>query len=122
MIFLVIWVVVILLFSCVTILAFSQNPNFRDFEPTLNYFIRAAIGKYDQSKLVMEPPDAELFGGNPEEVQANAEVMTVVQQYLVLIYVLLNTVILLKFVVAILASTFGRYSAKQQGLFNEIIV
>lgn len=45
--FLVIWIVIMITFSCVAILAFAQVPTFRSLETSFIYFLISSLGAFD---------------------------------------------------------------------------
>ena len=107
--FLVLWVVLILLFTCVSLVFFSQNDNFRNFEGVFMFFIQASIGSYSMSVFTMESESAEELGLDIDQdvFDDQAKFMTNFGQYFMIVFLLINLVLMLNFVIAILSSTFG---------------
>jgi hypothetical protein len=103
--FLSIWVFVILMFTCMTLLAFSQIETFKSFPQTLTYFIQASTGNYDLDVFMNEPKD----DGSDEDLES-AEFLSRVGSYYMLVYLLINTVLMLNFVIAILGNSYSLYA------------
>ena len=55
--FLFIWAIVVVMFSCLTVLGFANIESFRTFPKTLVYFIQAALGNYDLKVFEVAPKD-----------------------------------------------------------------
>ena len=102
--FLFIWAIVIVMFSCLTVLGFANIAAFRTFPETLVYFIQAALGNYDLETFVIAPKD------DTEEQVEIAEGLSQLGIYYMLVFLLINMVLMLNFVIAILGNTYSLYA------------
>jgi len=109
--FMIIWLVVLIMFTCVSILIFGQLDSFQNFIDILVMYFEASLGNWNMN--VYSGTD---FDGNPLTTLYN---IGVAYQSLLL---LINMVLFLNFVIAILSSTFAYYENKQLGLYYEVIV
>ena len=102
--FLFIWAIVIVMFSCLTVLGFANIETFRTFPETVVYFIQAALGNYDLETFVIAPKD------DTEEQVEIAEGLSQLGIYYMLVSLLINMVLMLNFVIAILGNTYSLYA------------
>ena len=114
--FMILWFCVILMFSCVALLIFSELDSFNDLLSIFVIYFEAALGNWNL-KIYKLPPGGGLYSDGPyDETLYNIGIF-----YHVLI-LLINLVLFLNFVIAILSATFANYQDKQLGLFYEVIV
>ena len=97
--FLVIWVIVLIMFTCVGILAFGQLENFQTFEQVIVYFFESSLGAWDM----------EVF--HNEEVIEGEDLTLIIAlgTYYQVIFLLVNLILMLNFVIAILSSTYTKF-------------
>ena len=109
--FMVLWIVILLTFTCVSCLIFGQLESFQNFIEVLQIFFDASLGAWSDSVFVGK--------------DINGDDLTYLYYFGITfncIFLLINSVLLLNFVIAILSATFARFEDKQVGLFYEVIV
>lgn len=110
-IFMFLWVVILLTFTCVSNLIFGDLPSFQNFFSSLQIFFEAALGSWD----------ANVYRGNDIYGEPLTE-LRIIGLVFNMIFLLINMVLLLNFVIAILSATFTKFEDKQLGLYYEVIV
>ena len=110
--FLVIWALLILMFACMAILAFSNIDKFQSFETTMIFFIEAALGKYDLSIFEVSPVN------ETEEAIDRANFLSQFGIYFMLVYLLINIILMLNFVIAIMNNSYAEH-AGLKGVYYE---
>ncbi len=90
--FLFIWIIVIFIFTCVSILIFNQLDNFSSIFPVIEYWFYAALGNWDNNA----------FNQPSDDGSSNVLLSSLGEIYQVL-FLLINCVLLLNFVIAILS-------------------
>lgn len=96
--FLVIWLIVLSIFSCVAMLMFGGLPNFHELFDVFNIFYESALGQFV----------TEVYHKENEEGERNYTIETVGVFYHQ-IFLLVNLVLMMNLVIAILANTFNKY-------------
>ena len=132
--FFILWLLIIAMFTFVALLIFGDNRNFKDFLDVLIIFIESSLGSWAMKIYINEVPSKVGPGGLPTQLHAFAadgKVLTetpeddpmryvgVAYHY---IYLLVNLVLMLNFVIAILSDTYSSLSNLKEGLYyNELI-
>ena len=110
--FLTIWVIVLIMFSCVGILAFGQLENFQELETVFIYFFESSLGQWDMT--VYE---------NENEVEGeDLTVIIAIGKYYQIFFLLVNLILMLNFVIAILSSTYQNFEHIQSGLYYNVLI
>lgn len=110
--FLTIWVIVLIMFSCVGILAFGQLENFQDLETVFIYFFESSLGQWDMQ--VFE--NTTLIEGE------DLTVIVSIGKYYQIFFLLVNLILMLNFVIAILSSTYQNFEHIQSGLYYNVLI
>lgn len=101
--FMSIWVLIIMAFTCVSMLLFGKLTNFQTLGGTFVYWFQSALGAWN-------------FGVFEEDI-AYYQLGVI---YTIL-FLLLNVILLLNFVIAILGSTYGYFDEIKTGLFYNVL-
>ena len=109
--FLVIWSVILIMFTCVALLAFGELHDFYTFEQTLIFFLESALGNWDM----------DVYAGTNDHGEP-LELVGKLGTYYQIIFLLVNLVLMLNFVIAILSSTYGRFEDIQTGLYYNVLI
>jgi hypothetical protein len=109
--FLILWIVELVMFACVALMIFSQLPKFNSFTDIVIMYFEASLGSWNLNYYLGKTND-----GLPNE---NLYMIGVIFHC---IFLLVNMVLFLNFVIAILSSTFAFYENKRLGLYYEVIV
>jgi hypothetical protein len=109
--FLCIWAILLVMFVCVGMLAFGQLEGFKEMLDILIFFIESALGEWDM--VVYEGTNHK--GENLETIQK-------LGTYFQVVFLLINTVLMLNFVIAILSSTFKNYEGIKIGLYYNVLI
>lgn len=109
-IFLVLWIIILIMFSSASCMIFGQLPQFRDFFNALYMYLEYSLGTWD-TRIYCEFNKVE-----------NGEYLCGVGKIYTTVFLLSNMVLLLNLVIAILSSTFGFYEDKKLGLYYEVLV
>lgn len=109
--FVILWVIILLTFTCVGQLLFNQLPKFNSFVDVFFMYFDSSLGSWDPSVY----NGRDIFG-DPMNMQTN------IGMVFLAIFLLINLVLLLNFVIALLSGTFSNYEDKQLGLYYEVIV
>lgn len=112
--FMVLWGFVICTFTCVSTLIFGSTFYMTFFDAVVWYF-EASLGNWDAQKFCIKEEV------NGSEVTRNPKTCTLGKVYICL-FLLVNLVLFLNFVIAILSSTYAHYEDKKLGLYYEVIV
>jgi hypothetical protein len=102
-----IWVLVILMFSSVSVLLFGSLPTFRTLTSATIYWLQAIMGNFSMKTMIGNDPQ-----GNP---MVELENLGIAYTFLFLI---VNLVLMFNFVIAILGNTYSTYCELSLGLFN----
>ena len=94
------------MFSCVSLLIFSELDSFSDLTSIVVMYFEASLGNWNL-KIYKLPPDGGVWSEGPFDEQ----LYTIGMVYH-LIILLVNLVLFLNFVIAILSSTFAKYEDK----------
>lgn len=109
--FIIIWFVIIIMFSCVGILAFGELETFSDLNKSFQYFISSGLGEFDYA--VFELVD-EVHGRHEQLYQSGV--------WFNILFLLINLVLMLNFVIAIMSSTFGNFEKVSVGLYMSTLI
>jgi hypothetical protein len=102
-----IWLMVVLMFSSVSVLLFGSLPTFKTLSSATTYWLQAAIGTFSMSNMLGNDPQ-----GNP---MVELENLGIAYTF---VFLLVNLVLMFNFVIAILGNTYSSYSELSLGLFN----
>ena len=108
-IFIVIWLIVLVMFTAVGILGFQEVEEIKTFENGFIFWIKAALGDWD----------IEVFNVYEE---LNMPVKNKMGVYFTLIYVFINLLVLLNVVIAMMADTYALMTSVRKGLYNYNII
>ena len=81
--FLILWAIVILMFSSITVISFASIDEFRTYLGTTVYLMNASFGKYNLNDFKIEPID-----DTPEQIEI-ADNLSQMGVYYMLAYLLL---------------------------------
>ena len=102
--FLVIMMLALLLFSCVSIILFGDDKNFQNLFEVIIMYLEFSLGAWDLTKY------------------DNVSVGKYVGRIFAVLYLILTVVLFLNFLIAILSSTFAKYENQKLGLYYEVII
>mmetsp|Transcript_27175 Transcript_27175/g.41348 ORF Transcript_27175/g.41348 Transcript_27175/m.41348 type:complete len:138 (-) Transcript_27175:1023-1436(-) len=105
--FMVLWSIVLTIFTSVSLLVFSKLDFFQNIFEVFYFYFESALGNWGTDNYC--GPDSQ------PELCSFGTMYTFV-------FLLINTVLFLNFVIAILSSTFAYYEDKRLGLYYEVIV
>lgn len=108
--FMVIWLLLMIMFTCVAVLTFGQLETFQDLKNVFVYFFEASMGSWSM----------KVFDGVNSQGNKIPVLKTIGQVYMV-IFILINMVMMLNFVIAVLSSTFAYYEEYKEGLYSNVI-
>lgn len=109
--FAIIWGIVLVMFTCVAALVFGQLNGFQDFFLIFIYFFESSLGTWS----VRAYHGVDFTGADLDDLQSIGEIFHSV-------FLLINMVLFLNFVIAIMSSTFAYYETKQLGLYYEVLI
>jgi hypothetical protein len=109
--FMVLWSIVLIIFTSLSLLIFSQFDKFQDFFSVFYLYFESSLGTWDVSVYC----GTDIFDNDLSHLCGFGKIYT-------FIFLLINSVLFLNFVIAILSSTFAYYEDKQLGLYYEVIV
>lgn len=109
--FMIIWGIVLIMFSCISSLIFGQLDAFQDFGSILVLYFETSLGNWNLN----------YYKGFDTEGNQLTTIYHIGMVYNCL-FLLVNMVLFLNFVIAILSSTFAYYENKQLGLYYEVII
>ena len=98
--FLAIWTMILVMFVCVAMLAFGQQDAFKVMEQIFFYYIEAALGEWELSAYAA----TNKLGEDLQTVQK-------IGVYFHICFLLINTVLMVNFIIAILSSTYNKYQS-----------
>lgn len=105
-VFIVIWGIVVIMFTTVGIVGFQEIVVLSTFETAIVYWVQAGIGSYDIS----------IFNGiGLEETAPNRRLFGI---FMILLFVILNVLILLNVVIAMMADTYAVMTSVRRGVYN----
>ena len=110
--FLTIWIIVLIMFSCVAILAFGQLENFQDIETVFIYFFESSLGQWDMT----------VFENETLNEGEDLSVIIQIGKYYQILFLLVNLILMLNFVIAILSSTYANFEHIQSGLYYNVLI
>ena len=103
--FLVFWFVMILCFSCVALLVFTHTEDFHTMRSSFTFFLLAGLGSFDLTVFDVKPED-----GADEEVIKNATALAELGVIFMIVYLFINLILMLNFVIAILSEVFSQFT------------
>lgn len=109
--FIVIWVIVLVMFTAVGILGFQEVVAIKTFGDGFIFWIQAALGDWDISVF-------DVY----DESELNQPVKHKMGIYFTLIYVFINILVLLNVVIAMMADTYALMTSVRKGLYNYNII
>lgn len=109
-IFLVLWIIILIMFSSSACMIFGQLKKFENFFDVLFMYLEYSLGEWD-IRIYCE------FNKAP-----NLAHLCTVGKIYTTVFLLANMVLLLNLVIAILSSTFAYYEDKKLGLYYEVLV
>lgn len=98
--FLVVWVMVLLLFSCVSLLIFGQADGFKDFFQVVVFYFQASLGEFEKEAYNAYATAEDKKNDKP------IKAIRLVGMWFLVFFLLTNMIIMLNFVIAILGNTF----------------
>lgn len=104
--FLCVWSMILCAFSCVSTLIFGDLEQFKDVQTSILYYFQCSLGDWDY------------------DIPKGMEDGFIVQVYewFLMVFLLINMIILLNFVIAILGNTFAQYEPQTQGLYLSVLI
>ena len=105
--FIIIWIIVVFMFTAVGMMAFQDVPELRKFKTGGIYWVNCALGNWD-----LEIFDILLELPTPSPNLRDYGI------YLVVIYSFINVIILLNVVIAMMADTYAMLSGVRRGVYN----
>lgn len=102
--FLVIWSVLLVCLTSVATLLFGELPDYSETIEVFFLIFDTSLGNYDLSAF------------------ADLEAGEIVGQVYIVICVIINCIVLLNFIIAILADTYGKLSAQSLGIYYDGII
>ena len=109
-IFLVLWVIILIMFSSSACMIFGQLHQFNEFFNVIFMYLEYSLGSWDTRVY------CNIENGS------NLEYLCNVGKVYTTVFLLANMVLLLNLVIAILTSTFAFYEDKKLGLYYEVLV
>lgn len=107
-IFIVIWIMVLIMFTTVGILGFQEIDEISSFQDGFIYWIQCAFGEWDIG--IFEP------------IKESLPVKYKMGVYLTFTYVFINMLVLLNVVIAMMADTYALMTSVRKGLYNYTII
>ena len=105
--FIIIWIIVVFMFTCVGMMAFQEIETLQTFDKGGIYWVNCALGDWD-----LEIFDQLIEKTPPSPYLRDYGI------YLVIIYSFINVLILLNVVIAMMADTYALLSSVRQGVYN----
>lgn len=106
--FMMIWIVIIFAFACVATIIFGKLSTFSNLKNSLVYWYQASVGSWDLNAFKLPCTDCR------QDYYDVGIIYTI-------IFLLLNVILLLNFVIAILGSTYGFFEEIKTGLFYNVL-
>ena len=100
-----------IMFVCVGMLAFGQLKDFKVMTEILTMLIESALGEWDM----------EVYNGKGIDGE-DLHTIHRIGKYFQMTFLLINTVLMLNFVIAILSSTYKNYEGIQVGLYYNVLL
>jgi len=109
--FMVIWFLIMAIFTCVGMLLFGGLPAFHELFDVFIIFFEAALGVWDTG----------IYHELNDEGERNLIIENVGVVFHML-FLLINLVLMLNLVIAILANTFNRFETLSNGLYYNVLI
>ena len=120
--FLVIWVMTLLAFSCVSTLIFGDRPTFDNLQPTIIYYFESSLGNWDVSAYDSVKSDEESHALITAGTKMDVIDLQGFGVWFLMFFLLVNMIILLNLVIAILGDTFNKFEPQTEGLYLSVLI
>lgn len=126
--FFVIWTIVILMFTCVAMLAFGELEAFQSFFDVFLIYFESCVGSWNLK--IYQSPSIHLADQENKFVLEDEDSQTLVNKSWIeqfgkgyhVLFLIINLILFLNFVIAILSQTYTTYEDKRLGLYYEVVI